>query len=98
MDGEEPPPNLMDWIGETFEGVRPARDVCNALNAAWHRSAAPGKKNAPRKWNWFYTALRNALIPGAAARLPEPPAAYPENEAELAAISRGVQAIELADA
>jgi hypothetical protein len=73
--------------------------VCAALDAAWKRSAAPGRKNAPRKWNWFYTTLRNALIPGEAARLPEHPAApHPEHEAEPAAISRGIEAIELAHA
>jgi len=99
MEGEEPPVKLTEWICTTFEGVCPARDMCVALEAAWNRSAAPGKKNAPQNWNWFYTTLRNALIPGEAARLPEQPAApHPEHEAGLAAISRGIEAIELAHA
>src|SRR5262249_15542809 len=73
MGGEEPPNKLIEWICSTFEGVCPARDVCSALEAAWNRRAAPGKKNAPRTWNWFYPVLRNALIPGEVARFPEQP-------------------------
>jgi hypothetical protein len=99
MEGEEPPPKLMEWICSTFEGVCPARDVCTGLEAAWNRNAAPGKKNAPRTWNWFYATLRNALIPGEAARLPEQPAApHPEHRAAPAAIASGIEAIELANA
>jgi hypothetical protein len=97
MDGDEPPVKLIEWICTTFEGVCPALDVCAALEAAWNRRAAPGKKNAPRNWNWFYTMLRNALIPGEASRLPEQPAvANPVHEAEPSAMNSGIEAIELA--
>jgi hypothetical protein len=99
MDGEEPPVKLIEWICVTFDGVCQARDVCSALEAAWNRSAAPGGKNAPRTWNWFYTILRKALVPGESARLPEQPAApNPALEGEVAAMSRGIEAIELAHA
>ena len=95
MEGEEPPPNLMKWICTTFEGSCPARNVCVALEAAWSRSAAPGKKNAPRKWNWFYTTLRNALIPGEAGRLPEQPAApHPAHQATAEDIARGIDVLD----
>ena len=99
MEGEEPPIELIEWICTTFEGFCPARDVFAALEAAWSRSAAPGKKNAPRSWNWFYSTLRNALIPGEAARLPEQPAVpHPDHTAKPAAIASGIGAIELAKA
>jgi hypothetical protein len=99
MEGEEPPAKLMDWICSAFEGVCSARDVCAALDAAWNRSAAPGTRNAPRTWNWFYPTLRNALIAGEVARLPERPAVpHPEHRAAPAAIARGVEAIELPSA
>jgi hypothetical protein len=99
MEGEEPPPRLTEWICVTFEGICPARDVCAALKAAWNRKAGPGKKNAPRTWNWFYATLRNALIPGEAARLPEQPAAPPrQHHVEPEVMSRGIEAIELPDA
>ena len=37
----------------------------------WNRNARPGRKNQPDDWNWFYEVLRNAFLPGYAARLPE---------------------------
>ena len=96
MEGQEPPPKLIEWICLTFKGLCSARDVCSALEAAWNRRAAPGKKNAPRTWNWFYSVLRNALIPGEAGRLPEHPAAsHPDHKAGPLAMSRGIEAIEL---
>jgi hypothetical protein len=95
MEGEEPPAKLMEWICATFESVCPAGDVCAALEAAWNRSAAPGKKNAPRRWNWFYTTLRNALIPGEAARLPEQPAApHPAHQATAEEMARGIDVLD----
>jgi hypothetical protein len=48
-----------------------ADDIRNALDASWGRNAAPGRKNRPRHWKWFYEVLRNAFIPGYAARLSE---------------------------
>jgi hypothetical protein len=99
MGGEEPPIRLIEWICTTFEGFCPARDVVAALEAAWNRRAAPGKKNAPRTWKWFYSTLRNALIPGESARLPERPAApHPDHSAKPAALRSGIEAVELADA
>jgi hypothetical protein len=44
-----------------------------ALDSAWSRGAASGKRNAPRKWSWFYEVLRNRSERGYAARLPELP-------------------------
>ncbi len=99
MDREEPPNRLVVWIHETFEGICPARDVHAALEVAWNRNAAPGQKNAPRTWNWFYSTLRNALIEGEAARMSEQPAApRPEHTAGGEAMNCGIDALEQADA
>ena len=81
----------MLWICTTFE----ARDVFGALEAAWNRGAAPGKKNAPRSWNWFYPTQRNALVPGAAARLPEPAATpHPAHRATPEELARGIDVLD----
>ena len=72
MDGEQPPPNLVSWIVQLAAQYKlSADDIHQALNAAWNRNARPGRKNRPRFWKWFYEVLRNAFVPGYAARIPE---------------------------
>jgi hypothetical protein len=76
MDGDQPPADLTEWILHDLARrySLSASDICGALQAAWRRDGAPGKKNAPRQWEWFYEVLRRAFVPGYAARLPEAPA------------------------
>lgn len=96
MDGEKPPPKLVSWIIDlaTEYSLR-ASDISEALDAAWKRGAAPGQKNAPRSWNWFYEVLRGAFIPGYAARLPEAPAApHPAHQASAEQLQRGIEALD----
>ena len=96
MDGEDAPPKLVFWIVDlaTEHSLR-ASDIHRALDAAWNRQAAPGQKNAPRGWNWFYEVLRAAFIPGYAARLPEAPAApHPAHHATAEEIARGTAALD----
>jgi hypothetical protein len=70
MDGEQPPANLTIWILDLArEYGLSANDVHGGLQAAWRRNGAPGRKNAPRDWNFFYEVLRNAFIPGYEARV-----------------------------
>ena len=98
MEGDEPPQKLMNWIID-FGAERnlKASDIHQALDAAWKRNARPGEKNAPRDWNWFYETLRNAFVPGYAARLPEAPAVlHPAHQAS-AENMRGIEALELPD-
>ena len=72
MDGEQPPASLLSWIIQLAEQYKlSADDIHRALNAAWNRNARPGRKNWPHFWKWFYEVLRNAFIPGYAARIPE---------------------------
>ncbi len=72
MDGEQPPASLLSWIIQLTEQYKlSADDIHRALNAAWNRNARPGRKNRPHFWKWFYEVLRNAFIPGYAARIPE---------------------------
>ena len=96
MDGDEPPPKLVSWIIDlaTEHSLR-AGDIHQALDAAWKRRAAPGQKNAPRSWNWFYEVLRAAFIPGYAARLPEAPAApHPAHHASAEQLQRGMEVLD----
>ena len=96
MDGEEPPPKLVSWIIDlaTEYSLR-ASDIPEALSAAWKRGAAPGQKNAPRSWNWFYEVLRAAFISGYAARLPEAPAVpHPAHHASTEEMMRGTEALD----
>ncbi len=100
MEGEEPPAELVNWIVFDLSARYDlkASDIHRALDAAWKRNARPGGKNAPRDWNWFYETLRNALIPGYAARLPEAPAVpRPAHQANAEGM-RGIEALELPDA
>src|ERR1017187_1408859 len=70
--GEQPPASLLSWIIQLAEQYKlSADDIHRALNAAWNRNARPGRKNRPHFWKWFYEVLRNAFIPGYAARIPE---------------------------
>jgi hypothetical protein len=72
MDGEQPPPKVLSWIMQLAERYKlSADDIHQALNGAWNRNARPGRKNRPKYWKWFYEVLRNAFIPGYAARVPE---------------------------
>src|ERR1017187_1244268 len=99
MEGDEPPQKLVNWIID-FGAERnlKASDIHQALDAAWRRNARPGEKNAPRDWNWFYETLRNAFVPGYAARLPEAPAVlHPAHQANAEGM-RGIEALELPDA
>jgi len=96
MDGEEPPLKLVSWIIDlaTEYSLR-ASDIHEALDAAWKRGAAPGQKNAPRSWNWFYEVLRAAFIPGYAARLPEAPAQpHPAHQATAEQLQRGMETLD----
>jgi hypothetical protein len=96
MDGEEAPPRLVSWIIELAADYSlRASDIHRALDAAWKRRAAPGQKNAPRSWNWFYEVLRAAFIPGYAARLLEAPAAqHPAHHASAEEMARGTDALD----
>ena len=96
MDGEQAPQKLVRWIVDLAEQCRlSADDIRSALEAAWRRRAAPGQKNAPRSWNWFYEVLRAAFIPGYAARLPEAPAApHPAHQASAEQLQRGIEALD----
>jgi hypothetical protein len=71
MDGDQPPAELTEWILRDL--VRKyslsATVMRDALQGAWHRNGAPGRKNAPRDWNWFYEVLRNAFVPEYEARV-----------------------------
>jgi hypothetical protein len=96
MDGEQAPQKLVLWIVDQAEQCRlSADDIRSALEVAWRRRAAPGQKNAPRSWNWFYEVLRGAFIPGYAARLPEVPAA-PHSTHQVGAeqLQRGIEALD----
>lgn len=90
MGNEKPPKRFLAW----FDGFVPEHklspeQVVDALDNAWNRHAAPGQRNNPRSWNWFYETLRNSFIPGYSARLPEQPARdwsmSPVTVAEMAA-------------
>jgi hypothetical protein len=97
MDGDEAPQKLVRWVVDDLSqnyDVSPA-DVYEALESAWNRRAAPGQRNSPRSWNWFYEVLRAAVVPGYAARLPE--AATAPQEIRPEELSRGIDAIELPD-
>jgi hypothetical protein len=96
MDGEEPPHKLVSWIIDfASEYSLRASDIHEALDAAWKRVAAPGQKNAPRSWNWFYEVLRATFISGYAARLPEVPAApHPAHHASAEEMARGMEALD----
>jgi hypothetical protein len=96
MDGEEPPLKLVSWIIDlAAEYSLRASDFHEALDVAWKRGAAPGQKNAPRRWNWFYEVLRAAFIPDYAARLPEAPATpHPAHHARAEEMARGIEALD----
>lgn len=97
MPGAGPvPQNLVDFIVLTaIERSALPVDVHKALLPAFTRA---GKKNGPRDWNWFYPIVRNAFIPGHAARVPEATAApQPAHQASTEGL-RGIEALELADA
>jgi hypothetical protein len=65
MDGERPPAGKVRGIlNLAREHSLTANDIRDALQAAWRRRAAPGQRNAPRDWNWFYETVRTALVPG----------------------------------
>lgn len=91
MMDDEPPPGLMEWIVEDLapRNKLSAADVCTSLRNAWARAR---KGNRPRRWSWVYEVLRNAHVPGYAARAPEPTAPQP------AIPPLDVEAIELPDA
>jgi hypothetical protein len=71
MDGDQPPADLTAWILHDLarKYSLSANEIRDGLQAAWHRNGAPGRKNAPREWKWFYSVLRNAFIPGYEARV-----------------------------
>ena len=100
MEGEAPPANLVSWITDfAAEYDLEASDIHDALQAAWNRRAAPGEKNAPQSWNWFYEVLRAAFIPGYASRLPEAPAKpSPAHQVSVDQMQRGMEALEPANA
>ena len=65
MDGDYPPAKLTSWILDLArEYSLSATDVRDELQAAWQRRAAPGQRNSPKHWEWFYEVLRNRFVPG----------------------------------
>jgi len=72
--------------------------VCQLLDLKFaNKNLRVGGRNAPRSQNWFLTVIENELTPG---HLPEPPSsARPDQqEIESETLTRGIEAIELADA
>jgi hypothetical protein len=97
MDDEQPPKPLLEFVLSLAAQYRlSAADILGALTAAWQRGAAPGQRNAPRQWKWFHEVLRNAFVPGYAARLPEPPSAGADvcHVGPMAGLTRAEQAVQ----
>ena len=72
-----------------------AAAVCDLLDRKFaDKNLRPGGRYAPRRQNWFFTAIENEFSPG---HLPEPPSALSGDQYQLesAILARGIEAIEL---
>jgi len=70
MDGARPPAEKVGGILDlAWEHGLTANDIRDALQAAWRRRAAPGQRNCPTDWNWFFEVIRVSLVPGYEARV-----------------------------